>query len=242
VATKLGEIEEACLRLTDLITSEKGMDEGLTRVTFLASDLIDGCEMAGVSWGGSDGIRTVAHTHETVLKIDRIQYELREGPCVDALGRIQSGAASSCHLLNDVRTDRTWPRFSQQASDCGLGSLLSFSLGTSESTLSALNLYSTVPDAFDSEDVQAGSLFAAHGAAVLSAIKSHKDGQNESQQLREALETRDLIATAKGILMERERISEAEAFDLLRNASQHLNLKLRDIARHVVGADGFPPR
>jgi transcriptional regulator with GAF, ATPase, and Fis domain len=240
VALKLSEIEQVCVKLTDLISTDDGLQNALDRIAALACELIDSCEMAGISWAGSDGIKTAAHTHDLVLEIDKIQHELREGPCVDSLGKIQSGAGSSCQLLGDVRSDRTWPRFSSRASDRGLGSLLAFSLGASESTLSALNLYSTKPDAFDEHDLEIGSLFAAQGAAVLSAIKSQRDGQDESRQLREALATRDTIATAKGILMEREKISDAEAFDLLRTASQHLNMKLREVARQVVGADGSP--
>ena len=46
--------------------------------------------------------------------------------------------------------------------------------------------------------------------------------------------TRQLIGQAEGILIERERISSDDAFDILRRASQHLNVKLREIARSLV--------
>jgi AmiR/NasT family two-component response regulator len=47
------------------------------------------------------------------------------------------------------------------------------------------------------------------------------------------LSTRDLIGQAKGILMERERLSAGQAFDWLRRASQGLNVKLTEIARKL---------
>jgi AmiR/NasT family two-component response regulator len=48
--------------------------------------------------------------------------------------------------------------------------------------------------------------------------------------LRRALESRDVIGQAKGILMERRGIDEDEAFDVLRTASQALNVKLARVA------------
>ena len=52
-------------------------------------------------------------------------------------------------------------------------------------------------------------------------------------QRNSALSTRDIIGQAKGILMERERLSAGQAFDRLRRASQGLNVKLSDIARKL---------
>jgi AmiR/NasT family two-component response regulator len=52
--------------------------------------------------------------------------------------------------------------------------------------------------------------------------------------------TREIIGEAKGILMERERITSDQAFDVLRRASQHLNLKLRDIAQSLVDTGERP--
>lgn len=53
-------------------------------------------------------------------------------------------------------------------------------------------------------------------------------------QLTQALESRDVIGQAKGILMARERCTSDEAFDILRRASQRMNTKLRDVAEQIV--------
>ena len=52
--------------------------------------------------------------------------------------------------------------------------------------------------------------------------------------MTEALKTREVIGQAQGILMERERITADQAFDVLRRASQRMNVKLRDVASHLV--------
>ena len=56
----------------------------------------------------------------------------------------------------------------------------------------------------------------------------------EVAQLRQALQSRDVIGQAKGILMERRGISADEAFDVLRRASQSLNIKLTTVAQTLV--------
>jgi AmiR/NasT family two-component response regulator len=58
--------------------------------------------------------------------------------------------------------------------------------------------------------------------------------------LETAMETRQLIGTAVGLIMARQRVSETEAFDMLRRASQRLNVKLRLIAQRVVHPDASP--
>jgi AmiR/NasT family two-component response regulator len=45
---------------------------------------------------------------------------------------------------------------------------------------------------------------------------------------------RDIIATAKGILMERHRVDAASAFRLLVEASQRTNVKLHQVAAWLV--------
>jgi AmiR/NasT family two-component response regulator len=51
--------------------------------------------------------------------------------------------------------------------------------------------------------------------------------------LYRALDSRDAIGQAKGILMARRGISADEAFDLLRRTSQDVNVKLREVAETV---------
>lgn len=63
--------------------------------------------------------------------------------------------------------------------------------------------------------------------------------RTQSELLREvyhlqlAIQSRDVIGQAKGILMERQRITAERAFDVLRERSQHLNVKLFEIAEHL---------
>ena len=52
--------------------------------------------------------------------------------------------------------------------------------------------------------------------------------------------TRELIGQAQGILMERERLTADQAFDVQRRASQHMNIKLREVAETLVATGESP--
>jgi GAF domain-containing protein len=134
----------------------------------------------------------------------------------------------------DLASEQRWPDFSARAAALGVGSMLSFQLFVEGDNLGALNLYSSESDAFDDESEQVGLLFASHAAVAFA------DAQ-KLDQLNSAVETRDLIGQAKGILMERYRISAEQAFRVLTRVSQQRNRKLRDLAaeladtRHLAG-------
>jgi AmiR/NasT family two-component response regulator len=57
-----------------------------------------------------------------------------------------------------------------------------------------------------------------------------------TDQLRDALASRSVIDQALGILMDQQRCDADQAFELLRNASQHRNRILRDAAADIVRA------
>ena len=127
----------------------------------------------------------------------------------------------------DLREERRWPNFSQRAHDeTGVVSVLSLRLFVAETTMGALNLYSSATDAFDETDIALGSVFAVHAAVAVETA-------NRDEGLEQKVRSRDLIGQAKGILMARSGVDEERAFAMLKSASQRMNLKLRDVAEHI---------
>ena len=71
-------------------------------------------------------------------------------------------------------------------------------------------------------------------------MRRHREFQAVRQQaddLRQALEDRKLIERAKGILMQRTSLNEAEAFRRLQELASKKNRKMADIAHSIVTAD-----
>ncbi len=204
------------------LMSEPDVHQTLDRTVGLAVETIDGCDFAGVSIVRGSKIESPAQTDEMVRLADRLQVELDEGPCLSAIR-----GHESVHV-DDLTTDTRWPKWGPRVcTEMGVRSMLAFQLYNSRDSLGALNLYSRTTHAFDEEAYAVGVVFASHAAVALTGA------QNEENLLR-AVQTRNLIGQAQGILMERFHLSADKAFELLRRVSQNGNVKLRDVAQRLV--------
>lgn len=174
---------------------------------------------------------TVAASGRVPRAVDELQYERREGPCLDATD------GPSVTLSGDVGRDPRWPVFGP---DCvrasGVHSVLALRLPIGGADNAALNLYAEQVDTFSPEDVVAGSVLAPLAALVLEAQLHRQDVRD----LRAALESSRVIGMAVGILMSSRRVTREEAFELLRDASMALNAKLRDVASEVTDTGSLP--
>lgn len=218
------------------------VQETLARIVTFSVGAIDGCSGAGISFVQGEQVVTPVWTEPKVLEVDTMQYTTGQGPCLDAIAKGESVYAS------DLRTDPRWPEFGPRAAQAGMRSLLSFCL-MGEKPLGALNLYAQFPGAFGATDRAKGLIFATHAGVALAAAQDVEDATNaltvEIQRLENlhgALASRQVIGRAEGILMQREVITGDQAFDLLRRASQHLNIKLREVAQYVVETGEIPDR
>lgn len=217
--------DELAVRFAEMgrtLLAKRTVQETLDAIVELAVEMVDGCDHAGVLSARRGGrVETAAVTHELVRRSDEIQDELREGPCYDALWE-----GASFQSPDMAREDR-WPRYAPRAVELGIRTALGFQLSTSEGRLGALDLYSERPHAFGERSRQVGTLFAAHASIATAWARTE-------EQLREAVESRQVIGEAVGIVMERGRLTATEAFDELRRVSQSRNVKLRDVALRVV--------
>lgn len=191
-----------------------------------------GCEAAGILMTTDNGIETVASTAPVVLELHHLQVEAQAGPCFDAV--VSNDAQFAAELAGDER----WPAFAAPAVELGVRSLLAFPLKTRRS--SALNLYAGLPSAFGAGDRAKGLVLATFAGVAIDAATAIEHESRRAENLVEALRTRELIGQAQGILMERERITGDQAFALLRESSQHLNVKLREVARTLIETGETP--
>jgi GAF domain-containing protein len=216
------ELAETFAEVARTLLQERDVDAVLERICVLAAETVKGCEAAGISIAEGTKITSLSTSDEVSRVVDRIQSETQEGPCVDAIREHE------VFITGSLSDERRWPNFSPRAhAETGIESILSLRLFASEETMGSLNLYSSLPDAFDEQDIAVGSVFAAHAAVALAGAKHGAD-------LEAKAATRDIIGMAKGIIMARRNISDDEAFDILRRASQRMNVKLREVAGRVV--------
>lgn len=221
------EILTALQELSALLECDDSIDRTLQTVVELSVATLPGCDSAGVTLRAAGQTRTAAASDEYALSIDEIQYDLDDGPCVEALER-----EVAIHI-DSVAEETRWPQFVRRASEKGLRSSVSQPLRPEGST-GALNLYATKEHAFDEKAIQISEIFAKQATIALHNADAYVAARRLSEQLNEALRSRDLIGQAKGILMEREGIDDEAAFEMLKTASQNSNVKLREVAQRIV--------
>lgn len=204
--------------------------ETLAEIVRAAVALIPGCDEGSVSLVfGRRKVTSEAASGQLPAIVDRIQEELHEGPCIDA------AYLELTVRVSDMAAETRWPAFSPRALAAGAAGMLSFQLYVEDDDLGALNLFSRVAGAFDDESEHVGRMFAAHAAIAFSAAR-------KQSVLARSIETRDLIGQAKGILMERHKVTADQAFALLVRVSQQQNIKLRDIADQLVHSGALRDR
>jgi GAF domain-containing protein len=207
--------------------------ETLNLIVTMSVASIDGCDEAGLT-ELTPGAVTSVPTSPLVADLDRLQDSLGEGPCLDVLAGLDSV------YVDDLSDSPIWPHFGPAAAQAGVRSALAYRLFADSGTLGALVMYARLPGAFNATDRTQGLIFAAHASMALSVAQNQASERGRTSNLQTALLSREIIGQAQGILMERERITADQAFDLLRRSSQHLNVKLRDVAQELVDTGAVP--
>ena len=217
---------ETFAEVARVLAAHDDMSATLDKIVHLAVEHLDACEFAGISFVEGKTITSPASSHEVPRILDRIQSETDEGPCIQAIKEHE------LFQTDDLRAEERWPQFSQRAhAETGVLSIISLRLFVEKDTMGALNLYASETAAFDETDVALGTVFAVHAAVAMGAARREETLETKAR-------SRDLIGQAKGILMARSGVDEDRAFEMLKLASQRMNVKLRDIAQSI--AEGSP--
>jgi GAF domain-containing protein len=218
------ELAHQLSRLARELEQETDPDAVLLEVVAAAVTLIPGTDEASISMVTERRhITSQAPTSSLASDVDALQEETGEGPCLDSAYEQQTVS------VPDMATEERWPHFAERASQVGAASMLAFQLFVEGDNLGALNLYSRTPHAFTDESEHVGLLFASHAAVAFA-------GARKQETLTRALDTRDVIGMAKGILIERYSLTPDRAFRVLVRSSQESQRKLRDVAEELVHA------
>ena len=220
--------ERAQRELATILFSGQSTQDILHAVARLAQRTLGGCDAASVTLIVGGKPHTPVSSHTLAMTVDRHQYNTGQGPCLDAIRGQQK-----VHVRDLREQASRWPAFSPLAIGEGIRSSLSLPMFAADEGVGALNLYATTIAAF-AEAEPMGELFARQAGITLANATAFDRAAQLATDLSVALEHRDVIGQAKGILMAHQRIDADAAFVLLRQASQRSNIKLYDLARQVV--------
>jgi GAF domain-containing protein len=229
--SEMSDFNERLARIARELVSEPDMQHTLQGVVEAAAQNLDGEVWASVSLvKDRREVQTPAASDDRADRADQLQYELEEGPCLDAIWEQET------FQIDDMSADERYPRWTRAvAEQTGIRSSLSLQLFTDaeQNSLGGLNLYSPQPGAFDAETRAEALAFAAQAAVALRSAQTEEN-------LRSGMATRNLIGMAQGILIERLRLTPDQAFAVLSRLSQESNTKLRDVARRLVQTGEIP--
>jgi GAF domain-containing protein len=215
-------IAEALAQVAIEAAGAPDLPSTLGRIAVGAAETVEAAEHAHIATFRGREARIVAATSPAIQQLAEAMYQLGQGPgpaAIKAHRTITSG---------DLADDDRWPAFAARAAEHGIRSMMSLPLHTNgRSVIGSLSLYSPETAAFDAEDEHLAEVFSLHATVVLL-------GELDRTQLRTAVSSRDLIGTAKGILMCQRSCTDEQAFELLSAASQRANVKLRDVAAWIV--------
>ncbi|MFE3378503.1 GAF and ANTAR domain-containing protein [Streptomyces anulatus] len=218
--------------LVSLLLETDTLDEflrALARSALLMSPTADGC---GVTLERENRPLTVAGAGIGALPLDEAQYGQDDGPCLEAL---REGHEVS---VSDMREEGRWNGYPVFAVAAGTLS----SLSAHSHTAGALNLYSSKENGFADADLSGLRALAAQATGAVALAQRLSDTRAFTADLEAALQSRAVIDQAAGIVMNQRRCGPEEALRTLRTASQHRNVKLRDLCAQLVGSiSGTPP-
>jgi hypothetical protein len=216
---------EAFGTLAGIVYAGKDFDEVYGAIVRAAPDLVTGCDHASLMLRRKGRFETVAASDEVASTVDRFERELGEGPCVDA---IQVGSVFHDPDLTD---GSPWPRLTERVlAETPVRGMAGFRLRAGDDATGALNLFSDTAGAITKHSVDQGIVLAAFITVALVASAQRETAES----LRVGLQSNREIGKAMGLMMAFHKITDDEAFAMLRSASQDMNIKLSEVARQVV--------
>jgi GAF domain-containing protein len=222
------DLEASLAGLAGLLTGPRPVRETLVQIAEFAVRAIPAAEGAGLMMLEDDRPQRVVASADFVQAVDDVQYGLGEGPCLLAV------ETRSTQRSGSLGGESRWPRFGPRAGRMGVHSVLSLPLLLPDQVVGALNVYAHGKDAFGSEAIRIGELFARPAAVSVQNAHVLAQSQRLAVQLRAALVNRAVIDQALGVIMSRTGATPEEAFDRLRTMSQSQHIKVAEVSRLLV--------
>jgi hypothetical protein len=207
-------------RLATDLQAAGELEDVLQRILVVALEAVRGCDAASIVLTTGGTLAPAASTHPWAARLDEVQIVRRAGPLLDA---IEHGVGAA--------TDLRRPGARGEAERAA--GALSYGLTVGGDATGAVTFYSR-GGAFDAVAVQTGEILAAHASVALDRTLERLTFEARAEAWQHALESRDVIGQAKGILMEQHGVGGDEAFRMLRDLSQRSNRRVRDLAAHIV--------
>jgi GAF domain-containing protein len=226
---------DVCREFTANMANPFDVADLLHRLTDHAVTITSACG-AGIMLAGRGGLGFAAASGDHVIDVEVTQDRIGGGPCHSAY---EGGQRV---VVDDLRAEDRWPEYRRRAIDLGFGSVVAVPMIAWGQTIGTLDIYRWSPAPWTEADVDAAEVLTGMGAAYVLHANQVRAQHELADQLQAALESRDQIGQAKGLLMERHGVDAEAAFEMLRSVSQRSNVKLRDVAVKLIESESSRAR
>jgi hypothetical protein len=211
--------------LADIVYACDDFTEVYDAICTAAPRLVTGCDHASLMMMRNGRSFTIAASDDVARRIDAFERELGEGPCMDAI------ADDTAFVVGDLAGGSPWPRLTARVLEqTSVRGMSGFHLMVAEKKTGALDLFSDTVGSLTEESVNQAIVLASFVSVALMA----EDRRRAAQSLRDGLASNREIGKAVGLMMAFHKISDDQAFELLRKSSQDMNIKVAEVAKQVV--------
>lgn len=226
------ELGAALGRIRGLVLTQETAQHAVDLLAQVAHETIPKASGAGVSLIHESRRVSVGATDSLVRTADDLQYDLGEGPCLTAW------STRTVVIVDDTGSDLRFPRWSGAAAGTGVRSCMSVPLLRGRDSIGAMKAYSTLPGAFDDADGARLARLAVAASALLGHVHTSETSTRISSELRASLRARDVVGIAKGILMQREGLTETEALAALTSRARATGVPFGQLTAAIVNGHG----
>ena len=222
------ELAATLRELARLDPAELGLESVLERIVQAAATGGGSTGGVGLLLLGPDGqLRYVIAAGQPRRLLAGTQLWLAEGPSVEAF--VQAAPVSSSDLAAEPR----WPEFRPLALAAGIRAWLSVPVHQHHGPIGALDFAHTDPRPWRPQDLAAADAYARLLVATLRLATAHQE-ERLSPALRFAVQHDIRIEQARGVIMQRERLDQAAAVELLRLQAQIEGQPIRAVAERLL--------
>lgn len=215
-------------RFAKTLVREYDIDDVLSELAGELQRILDVAGAGVMMVDGENNLRFVSSSDGTLKRLEDLQIELDEGPCLEAF---RTGRRV---IAEDLRDDPDFPEFGPRAVEAGMLAVYSYPLHYEHRAFGALNLYRREPGALEEAQIELGAAVA--DIATLYLMHGSDDEQREriNRQLQGALDSRVIIEQAKGFVAAVLDITPNDAFDVIRAYARGNGHRLRQVAGEII--------
>lgn len=221
-------LASALAQMSRVLLAAQSVATAVDLVGVLAVATIPGTIGAGVTIIDGHGKRSRAASDAFVEQADALQYELDTGPCLTAWRDLTPVR------IDDVSTEQRWPQWTAAVAKLGIRAMVSVPMVAAEEAIGAIKVYSDRRAAYDEETERVLGLFADQAAILLANSQTVTDARELAEIVTGALDDRDVVAHATGVLLAHGAADVEAGFVRLLSAAHRSNVTVHEAARAII--------